>query len=145
LMSRLAYRYVTTGVAGEYLAVTHTVQEAASTRRTGIRYYKITAGKVPTTVFIGDVQDSTNHYFLSMPSVAMDKSGELGITYTVTGKISSGSATNYDPSPYFVTVDNGGNQGTPVAILAIAEPPGRTKPTPTGVSTLACLPIPMTI
>lgn len=118
LMSRLAYRYVTTGVAGEYLAVAHTVQEAASTRRTGVRYYKIAAGTTPSTVFIGDVQDTTNRYFLSMPSVAMDESGELGITYTVTGSTAADSASNYDPSPYFVTVDNSGNQGTPVAILA---------------------------
>jgi hypothetical protein len=118
LMSRLAYRYVTTGVVGEYLAVAQTVQEAGSTKRTGVRYYKITAGKVPATVFIGDLQDTTNHYFYSMPSVAMDKFGELGIIYTVTGKIFSGSSSDYDPSPYFATVDNGGNQGTPVAILA---------------------------
>lgn len=118
LMSRLAYRYTTSGVAGEYLAVASTVQEAASNKRTGIRYYKILAGKTPSTVFIGDVQDATNHYFLSVPSLAMDADGDLGITYTVTGSKAHGSASNYDPSPYFVTVNSGGTQGTPVAILS---------------------------
>jgi hypothetical protein len=53
-----------------------------------------------------------------MPSVAMDKTGNLGITYTTTGSVSHGSLSNYDPSPYFVTVDTTGTQGTPVAILS---------------------------
>ncbi|MGA8443173.1 MAG: hypothetical protein WB762_14115 [Candidatus Sulfotelmatobacter sp.] len=118
LMSRLAYRYITTGVAGEYLAVAHTVQEAATNRRTGIRYYKILAGKTPSTVFIGDIQDQTNHYFMSAPSAAMDAVGDLGITYTVTGSTAHGSTANYDPSPYFVTVNTSGTLGTPVAILS---------------------------
>jgi hypothetical protein len=103
LMSRLAYRYVTAGVAGEYLAVAHTVQEAATNRRTGIRYYKILAGKTPSPVFIGDIQDTKTHNFMSAPSVAMDAVGDLGITY---------------PSPYFVTVNTAGTLGTPVAILS---------------------------
>jgi hypothetical protein len=118
LMSRLAYRYITTGAVGEYLAVASTVQEAASNRRTGVRYYKILAGATPSIVFIGDVQDTTTLYFTSAPSVAMDAVGDLGITYTVTGSTAHGSATNYDPSPYFVTVNTAGDQGTPVAILA---------------------------
>jgi len=117
LMSRLAYRYIASGVAGEYLAVASTVQETSSTRRTGVRYYKILAGKTPTVKVTGDVQDKVNDYFLSAPSVAMDATGDLGITYTVTGNTVHGSASNYDPSPYFVTVNPAGGQGTPVAIL----------------------------
>jgi hypothetical protein len=127
LMSRLAYRYVSSGVPGEYLAVASTVQEAAANRRTGIRYYKILAGKTPSTVFIGDVQDTTNHYFLSVPSVAMDADGDLGITYTVTGSHAHGSATDYDPSPYFVTVNPGGVLGTPVTILSDSGSSGQDK------------------
>jgi hypothetical protein len=119
LMSRLAYRYVTGGSAGEYLAVTSTVQEQQATRRTGVRYYKIKAGKTPSTVFLGDLQDTTNNFFYSAPSVAMDANGDLGITYTVTGNTAHGSAQNYDPSPYFVTVSSTtGAPGTPVAILS---------------------------
>jgi hypothetical protein len=117
-MSRLAYRYVTSGAPGEYLAVASTVQEAASNRRTGVRYYKILAGKTPSTVLIGDVQDAKDLYFLSVPSVAMDAEGDLGITYTVTGSKAHGSANDYDPSPYFVTVNTTGTLGTPVAILS---------------------------
>jgi hypothetical protein len=116
LAYRLAYRYVTGTTTGEYLAVTHTVQEANTTDgRTGIRYYKILAGTNPQAVLVGDIQDGPQKtYFYSMPSVAMDKNGNLGITYTQTGNV---GMYNYDPSPFFVTVDSSGNQGTPVAIL----------------------------
>ena len=107
LAYRLAYRYVTGTTNAEYLAVAHTVQENAN-QQTGIRYYKIAAGATPQLVLTGDIQDATN--FLSMPSVAMDQTGDLGITYTETG-------ASYDPSPFFITVDSSGNQGTPVAIL----------------------------
>jgi hypothetical protein len=115
LAYRLAYRYITGTTTGEYLAVTHTVQENNITGgRTGIRYYKILAGTSPQAVLVGDIQDPAKTYFLSMPSVAMDKNGDLGITYTQTGNVAT---YNYDPSPFFVTVDSSGNQGTPVAIL----------------------------
>jgi hypothetical protein len=120
LMYRLAYRYITGANSGEYLAVAHTVQENLTTQRTGIRYYQILAGSHPQTVLVGDIQDTTNFYFLSMPSMAMDKSGDLGITYTVTGTTTPpyGSLSNYDPSPFFVTVAPDGTQSTPVAILS---------------------------
>jgi len=57
-------------------------------------------------------------FYNSMPSVAMDSNGDIGITYTATGNVNHGSVTNYDPSPFFVTVDPSGNLGTPVAILS---------------------------
>lgn len=118
LMHRLAYRYLTVGpVRGEYLAVAHTVQENAGTQRTGIHYYVIAAGSNPTIALKGDLQDTTYHYFVSLPSVAMDKNGNLGVTLTVTGNTSSGSAFNYDPSPFFLTVGNSGRAGQPVPIL----------------------------
>jgi hypothetical protein len=52
-----------------------------------------------------------------MSSVAMDKTGDLGITFTVTGNSLHGSVNNYDPSPFFATISSTGAQGTPVAIL----------------------------
>ena len=118
LNHRLVYRYVKAGNPGEYLAVAHTVQVNNQSHRTGIRYYKIKAGTSPSVVFIGNIQDGTNKYYLSMPSVAMDHAGSLGITYTASGNTSKGSLSNYDPSPFFVTVGGGGAQGTPVAILS---------------------------
>jgi hypothetical protein len=119
LMYRMAYRYLTNGsTPAEYLAVTQTVQEAARGRRTGIRYYQIQAGTTPSVVFQGDLQDTTNDYFLSMPSVAMDENGDLGITFTVTGNTTRDSLSDYDPSPYFVTVSNSGTQGTWMPILS---------------------------
>jgi hypothetical protein len=108
LAYRLAYRSMGGTTNAEYLAVAHTVQENAN-QRTGVRYYKIAAGATPQLVLTGDIQDATN--FLSMPSVAMDANGDLGITYTKTG-------TNFNPSPFFVTVDPSGSQETPVPVLS---------------------------
>ena len=119
LMYRLPYRYITVGsTPGEYLAVTQTIRKAAKTGRTGIRYYKILAGSSPSVALLGEIQDVTNNFFLSMPSVGMDKHGDLGITYTVTGSTASGSSMNYDPSPFFVTIGASGKKNTPVAILS---------------------------
>ena len=124
---RLAYRYLTSGSSGEYLAVAHTVQENATSRRTGIRYYLISAGSSPSVALLGDIQDATSHLFLSMPSVAMDKNGNLGITFTVTGNTSRGSAVSYDPSPFFLTVNRNGTLGKPVAILSNSGASGQDK------------------
>jgi hypothetical protein len=119
LGDRLTYRLAYRNISGtEYLAVAHSIQEVVATKRTGVRFYKIKAGSTPSLVFTGDIQDSTNNYFVSMPSVAMDSSGNLGIAYTVTGNTNHGSLNNYDPSPYFVTVDTTGKVGTPVAVLS---------------------------
>lgn len=120
LMNRLAYRYIVAGGVGqEFLAVTHTVQENSTTGRTGIRFYKIKAGANPTIAVSSDIQDKVNSYFYAMPSVAMDKKGDLGITFTATGNMKKGgSSTNYDPSPFFVSVAALGKVGTPVAVLS---------------------------
>ena len=115
---RLAYRYLTKGGSGEYLAIAHTVQETTQNLRTGIRYYKIQAGNNPSVVYAMDLQDTKYHMFLSMPSVAMDQNGNLGITFTVTGSTHRGSAASYDPSPYFITANPAGAPGNPVAILS---------------------------
>lgn len=116
LMSRLAYRYLTGTKSGEYLAVAHTIQENANTHRTGVQYYQIAAGKSPSVSMIGDLQDTQNLFFVSMPSVAMDMDGDLGIAVTVTGN-NSVSAYNYDPSPLFVTVSSNGMIDSPVEVL----------------------------
>jgi hypothetical protein len=118
LMERLAYRYIAGQENKEYLAVTHTVQARYGSKRTAIRYYKIQAGATPSLVLTGTVQDAVNNYYLSMPSVAMDGTGNLGITYTVTGSVSHGALSNYDPSPFFATVAANGTQAKPVAILS---------------------------
>ena len=118
LSYRLAYRYLTTGTKGEYLAVTQTVQENASTLRTGVRYYMLAAGSNPSVARMGDIQDTKYHLFASMPSVAMDSNGDLGITFTVTGATKRGSAMNYDPSPFFITVGRNGKTGAAVQILS---------------------------
>jgi len=119
LMHRLAYRYLNVGgVKGEFLTVAHTVEEDSSTGRTGLRYYIISASNSPTIARKGDLQDRTFHYFVSVPSVAMDKNGDVGLTFTVTGATSAGSANNYDPSPFLLTIGNTGVPGAPVQILS---------------------------
>jgi hypothetical protein len=119
LMHRLAYRYINAGgVKGEFITAVHTVQENATTSRTGVRYYVLQASSNPTVALKGDLQDATTHYFVSVPSVAMDKSGNLGITVTVTGNTNQGASANYDPSPFFLAVASNGSPGTPVPILA---------------------------
>ncbi len=118
LLYRLAYRYITDGSNGtEYLAVGQTVQESSTTQRTGVRYYKIAATVNPTLALQGDIQDSTYHMFVSVPSVAMDKNGDLGVEFTVTGSRAHGSAAEYDPSPYMITVAASGKVSQPVAVL----------------------------
>lgn len=119
LMSRLAYRFVTMGTQkGEFLAVAQTVQESAKSRRTGVQYYKIQAGTNPTVSLVGDIQDTTTYRFMSVPSVAMDSYGDLGVAYTVTGSTTHGSALNYDPSPFFTIVSSNGVQGKQLPILS---------------------------
>ncbi|MFZ0285379.1 MAG: hypothetical protein WAL32_09115 [Terriglobales bacterium] len=115
---RLAYRHLSSGSGGEYLAVAQTVQENATTQRTGLRFYVIAAGSSPAIAHIGEIQDSTYHLFASMPSVAMDANGDVGITFTVTGNTKHGSAMNYDPSPFFIAAASGGKVDAPVAILS---------------------------
>jgi hypothetical protein len=115
---RLAYRYLTADGGREYLAVAQTVQENATTQRTGIRYYLVAAGSSPSIARLGEIQDTTYHLFASMPSVAMDSNGDIGITFTVTGNTKRGSAMDYDPSPFFITVSAKGNLNPPVAILS---------------------------
>jgi len=118
LLYRLAYRYITNGSSGtEYLAVGQTVEESSNTGRTGVRYYQFAASANPTVVLQGDIEDLTYHMFTSVPSVAMDKNGDLGVEFTVTGNTSHGSAENYDPSPYFITISASGKIGQPVAVL----------------------------
>ena len=118
LMHRLAYRYLSVGtIHGEFLAVAHTVQEDSNTLRTGIRYYVLAAGSNPTVALGGDLQDFTFHFSVSVPSVALDKNGNLGVAFTVTGSTASGSSSNYDPSPFFITVSNAGRAGQPVPML----------------------------
>jgi hypothetical protein len=119
LMSRLAYRYLTTSTqTGEYLAVAQTVQQNWTHQRTGIRYYQIQAGINPSVVLLGGYQDAQNNFFYSLPSVAMDANGDLGITFTVTGSAKNGSRRNYDPSPFFLTVTSSGVKGSRVPILS---------------------------
>lgn len=113
LMHRLAYRYFPGG--GEYLAVSHTVQEDSTTQRTGVRVYAIQASNSPKVALLADLQDNRYHLWVHVPSVAMDNNGDLGVTFTVTGNTNV-STYDYDPSPGFITLTNKGVAG-PVELI----------------------------
>lgn len=114
LMHRLAYRNFPG--TGELLAVSHTVQEDSTTLRTGVRAYQILASSSPTVGLIADLQDNRYHLSVSVPSVAMDNNGNLGVTFTVTGNAST--SINYDPSPGFITVAPNGVNGPVELVLS---------------------------
>jgi len=117
-MSPLAYRYITPCEEGrasyescEYMAVTQTVNENSGAPPTGIRYYTL-AGPVspstsPTLVYQGDFYDSSGSFYYWMSSNAIDKSENIG--YTFSG--GNGTSPNY-PSLYADRLDSGNNKGT---------------------------------
>jgi len=118
LMYRLAYRYIKSGNSGtEYLAVAHTIEVNSSTQQAGIRYYKIAAGANPKIAQAATIQDNTYHFFLTVPSVAMDSAGDIAIQMTATGNTGYGSAMNYDASPLLLTISPTGVIGSPSLVL----------------------------
>lgn len=111
MANRLTYNRLSTagGPNGEFLTASHVVMESASNQRTGIRYYilSITDGKVSVLVNSGgssgppDLQDPNSVLFYLMPSAALDKDGNLGITYTSSGAYCSSCQTPNNPAINF--------------------------------------------
>jgi hypothetical protein len=104
LANRLTYNHLASpgGPNGEYLTASHVVMEDATTQRTGIRYYilNVSGGRASVLVNSGsatgpaDLQDTINGQSFLMPSAALDKNGNLGVTFTVSG-------TQIHPSIWF--------------------------------------------
>ncbi|HZQ95679.1 MAG TPA: hypothetical protein VFA67_11760 [Candidatus Sulfotelmatobacter sp.] len=106
MANRLAYNNLSSTIGGAYLTAAHVVMENASNQRTGIRYYilKPSSGNVTVSVNSGgsgpaDLQDSSGRLYLFMPSVALDKNGNLGITYNTSSTISH-PAIRFDVLPH---------------------------------------------
>lgn len=95
MANRLTYNHLTSSGSptGEYLTASHVVMKDASTQRTGIRYYilSVNNGKASVLVNSGsasgppDLQDPNGSQFFLMPSAALDRNGNLGVTFTASG------------------------------------------------------------
>lgn len=112
MSNRLTYNNLSssgTGPNGEYLTASHVVMEGTSNQSTGIRYYilKVSSGTASVVVNSGgssgppDLRDSTGSLFYFMPSAALDKNGNLGVTYTVSGPYCSTCGAQAHPALYF--------------------------------------------
>jgi hypothetical protein len=82
LMFRLAYRNGT----AETLLVSHSVQAAKGSNRTGVRWYEIDdPNGTPVVAQQGTFAPGTATYRW-MPSIAMDKAGDIAIGYSASAK-----------------------------------------------------------
>jgi hypothetical protein len=110
LSNRLAYNSFERvgGPNGTFLTAAHVVLESTGDQRTGIRYYilKVSKGAASVQVESGsstqpDLQDPNGVLFYFMPSAAIDKHGNLGITYTTSGESCSGCSQQPHPALHF--------------------------------------------
>ena len=112
LANRLTYNNLSstgTGPTGEFLTASHVVMENSANQSTGIRYYILNVSNGTASVVVNsggvagppDLVDpaATLSYF--MPSAALDKNGNLGLTYTVSGAFCSLCETQPDAAIYF--------------------------------------------
>ncbi|HKH98187.1 MAG TPA: hypothetical protein VJ999_03685 [Candidatus Sulfotelmatobacter sp.] len=112
MANRLTYNNLSStggGPNGEFLTASHVVMEDANNQSTGIRYYilNVSNGTASVTVNSGgtggppDLADPNNVLSYFMPSAALDKNGNLGFTYTVSGYYCSTCQTQAHPAIYF--------------------------------------------
>jgi hypothetical protein len=114
LGDRMANRlpYNNFGLAGlnfEVLTASHVVMEDAVNQSTGIRYYilAVSNGNAAPLINSGgsfgpaDLFDPNHTQFYFMPSVALDKYGNLGMTYTVSGPPCELCVVQPNPSVFF--------------------------------------------
>jgi hypothetical protein len=112
MANRLTYNNLSSsgsGPNGEYLTASHVVMEDSSNQSTGIRYYifKVSSGSASVLVNSGgtsgppDLANIQNVLFYFMPSAALDKNGNLGITYTVSGSYCSTCEVQVHPAVFF--------------------------------------------
>src|SRR5208337_4731984 len=112
MANRLTYNNLSSsgsGPNGAYLTASHVVMESTSNQRTGIRYYILQVANGSASVLVNsggssgppDLQDPNATLFYFMPSAALDKNGNLGITYTTSGAYCSSCQTPNHPAPNF--------------------------------------------
>jgi len=113
MANRLTFNNLSTsgGPNGQYLTASHVVMEDASNQRTGIRYYILSVAKGKASVVVNsgttgppDLQDPNGVLYFLMPSAALDKNGNLGITFTTSGPYCSSCQTPNNPAINFVVL-----------------------------------------
>jgi len=112
MANRLTYNNLSSpknGPDGEFLTATHVVMESTSNQRTGIRYYILSVANGSASVLVNsggdsgppDLQDPNGVLFYFMPSVSLDKRGNLGFAYTTSGEYCSKCNPEPHPAIYF--------------------------------------------
>jgi hypothetical protein len=113
MASRLAYNNLAgKGPNGEYLTASHVVMESTGDQRTGIRYYILQVANGTASVLVNsggstgppDLQDPKAKSFYYMPSAALDNQGNLGFTYTSSGKHCFSCQVQYHPAINFAAL-----------------------------------------
>jgi len=111
IANRLTYNHLSTtgGPNGEFLTASHVVMESATNNRTGIRYYILQVSNGSASVLLNsggssgppDLEDPNATLFYYMPSAALDKKGNLGITFNSSGPHCSNCSTQPHPALNF--------------------------------------------
>jgi Protein of unknown function (DUF1573) len=112
MSNRLTYNNLSSsgsGPNGEYLTASHVVMESANNQSVGIRYYVFDVSDGTASVLVNsggttgppDLEDPSHILSYFMPSVALDKNGDLGVAYTVSGPNCSTCETQPYPAVYF--------------------------------------------
>lgn len=111
MANRLAFNNLSSsngGPNGEYLTAAHVIMENPTNQRTGVRYYILSVlnGNASLVVNSGgagmppDLQDPSGIAFVLMPSVALDKNGDLGFTVTASGPFCTACKYQRHPAIY---------------------------------------------
>jgi hypothetical protein len=112
MANRLTYNDLSSsgsGPNGEYLTASHVVMEGTEIQNTGIRYYILRVSNGTASVLVNsggttgppDLADLDNWLYYYMPSAALDKNGNLGIVYTVSGYFCSTCEVQANPAVFF--------------------------------------------
>jgi hypothetical protein len=125
MANRLTYNNFGSNV--ELLTASHVVMENPANQSTGIRYYILAVSNGNAFVVINsggqhgpaDLADLRHTLFYFMPSAALDKYGNLGMTYTVSGAYCSTCQVQPNPAVFFDVLPLGiSNFGTLNPIIA---------------------------
>ena len=128
MANRLTYNNLSStgdGPNGEYLTASHVVMEDANNQSTGIRYYILSVSHGTASVLVNsggsagppDLADPNNTLSYFMPSAALDKNGNLGFTYTVSGYYCSTCQTQAHPALNFDVLPWGASSFDPATLI----------------------------
>lgn len=130
LANRLTYNNLSSsgsGPNGEYLTASHVIMEDYNTQAVGIRYYILSVSNGSASVLVNsggasgppDIFDINGTLSYFMPSAALDKNGNLGVTYTLSGPFCSTCEVQPDPAIFFDVLPWGATSfDTPTLIIA---------------------------